>query len=90
MNENNGDPNPFGVSVFGYFCRLAKVTRLPGDRCNVISLRLDREHHKVFRQAFFQKGLPPEAYRKLKLMTLAIDGEERQNETIKHKYRDKD
>ena len=25
------------------------------------NLRLDREHHKVFRQAFFQKGLPPEA-----------------------------
>ena len=37
---------------------------------NVINLRLDREHHKVFRQAFFQKGLPPEAYRKLKLMIL--------------------
>ena len=34
------------------------------------TIRLDREHHKVFRQAFFQKGLPPEAYRKLKLMTL--------------------
>ena len=40
---------------------------------NVINLRLDREHHKVFRQAFFQKGLPPEAYRKLKLMTLPTE-----------------
>ncbi|MBQ1388645.1 MAG: hypothetical protein IIY78_03370 [Clostridia bacterium] len=43
---------------------------------NVINLRLDREHHKVFRQAFFQKGLPPEAYRKLKLMTLSRRPEE--------------
>ena len=44
----------------------------PSRRGNVINLRLDREHHKVFRQAFFQKGLPPEAYRKLKLMTLRL------------------
>ena len=71
INEINIQKLDRASKGFGaHACRTINFTS--SRQLNVINLRLDREHHKVFRQAFFQKGLPPEAYRKLKLMTLGL------------------